>query len=157
MKTKYRYIIIIIVVSLIALFGYFMFKKAFNDKTYDKAIVKFNGEVVATVYFKERRVEKEVEGEYPKIDLKNNFIIILGNPQEENKRYEVFIKYNFEKRSIKIDKEKRSKKYYKRKREKNKNIYSNREIKKTSGSIICLQNGVVISFENYGDDFDGYV
>src|SRR5690625_1157007 len=145
MKTKYRDIIIIIVVSLIALFGYFMFKKAFNDKTYDKAIVKFNGEVVATVYFKERRVEKEVEGEYPKIDLKNNFIIILGNPQEENKRYEVFIKYNFEKRSMQIAKEESPKKY------------CSREGKKTSGSITCLPNGVVISFENYGDDFDGYV
>jgi len=145
MKTKYRDIIIIIVVSLIALFGYFMFKKAFNDKTYDKAIVKFNGEVVATVYFKERRVEKEVEGEYPKIDLKNNFIIILGNPQEENKRYEVFIKYNFEKRSMQIAKEESPKKY------------CSREGEKTSGSITCLPNGVVISFENYGDDFDGYV
>lgn len=146
MKTKFRDIIIISVVSLIALLGFFMFNKTLKTTTYDKALVKYNNKVVATVYFKEKKVVKEVEDEYPIIDEENNSIIVLGNPQgNDNIRYKVYITYDFQKRTMRVSKEESPKKY------------CSQEGEKSAGSITCLPNGVSITFENYGDEFDGVI
>lgn len=145
MKTKYRDVIIILVISTIAIFGYFMFKKAFSNQKHDRALIKYNGELVASVDFKERKVTKEVEDSYPIIDLENNIIIILGNKLEDGKRYEVHIKYDFDKRSMQIVRETSPKKY------------CSKEGEKTSGSITCLPNGVTITFDDYEDDLDGII
>lgn len=147
MKTKFRDIVIIVTVALVAVIGFFMFNNTFKKTTYDYSIIKYNNEIVAIVHFEREEVEIVLmyEENYPKVNLEENTITLLGKKQKD-KRYELVIQYNFKKRSMKIVEEVSPK-----------GICSNLGTS-TSFPLICEPNDIFIQFYNYGDDvLDGII
>lgn len=147
MKTKFRDIVIIVTVALVAVIGFFMFNNTFKKTTYDYSIIKYNNEIVAIVHFEREEVEIVLmyEENYPKVNLEENTITLLGKKQKD-KRHELVIQYNFKKRSMKIVEEVSPK-----------GICSNLGTS-TSFPLICEPNDIFIQFYNYGDDvLDGII
>src|SRR5690554_8082618 len=103
MKTKFKDIVLIVAVIIIALSGFLMFSNVFKNTTYNMSMVIHNKEVVAEVDFvnKEVKILKQDELGYPKLNEVNNTITILGN-FNAGSSFELVIKYNYEKHSMQI-------------------------------------------------------
>src|SRR5690554_3110541 len=140
MKTKFKDIVLITAIALIALIGFLMFSNVFKNTTYNMSIVVFNKEVVAEVDFvnKEVNILKQDEGGYPKLNEELQTITILGNSQG-GERFELVIKYNYENHSMQIVEEVSPK-----------NICSS-DGEQTARTITCIPNGVTITFSNDGE------
>jgi len=140
MKTKFKDIVLITAIALIALIGFLMFSNVFKNTTYNMSLVVFNKEVVAEVDFvnKEVNILKQDEGGYPKLNEELQTITILGNSQG-GERFELVIKYNYENHSMQIVEEVSPK-----------NICSS-DGEQTARTITCIPNGVTITFSNDGE------
>lgn len=147
MKTKFKDIVLITAIALIALSGFLMFSNVFKNTTYNMSLVVFNKEVVAEVDFvnKEVNILKQDEGGYPKLNEELQTITILGNSQG-GERFELVIKYNYENHSMQIVEEVSPK-----------NICSS-DGEQTARTITCIPNGVTITFSNDGEvDLDDII
>ena len=147
MKTKFKDIVLIVAIVIIAVAGFLMFSNVFKNTTYNMSLVIYNKEVVAEVDFvnKEVKILKQDELGYPKLNEVNNTITILGNSQG-GERFELVIKYNYEKHSMQIIEEVSPK-----------NICSS-DGEQTARTITCVPNGVSITFSNDGEvDLDDII
>lgn len=147
MKTKFKDIVLIAAIALIALSGFLMFSRVFKTTTYNMSLVVFNKEVVAEVDFVNKKVNilKQDEDGYPKLNEELQTITILGNSQG-GERFELVIEYNYDKHSMQIVEEVSPK-----------NICSS-DGEQTARTITCIPNGVTITFSNDGEaDLDDII
>lgn len=126
-----------------------MFKSAFKKAKHDYALVFYGRSEVAKIDFQINDVilydQSDAIG-YPILNREEQTITVLGAPQE-GVRYEVVIKYNFEKRSMQIIVESSP------------NNICSKDGEQTSKSITCLPNRISIVFKDVGkvDDVDGEI
>lgn len=140
MKTKFKDIVLITAIVIISVAGFLMFSNVFKNTTYNMSLVIYNKEVVAEVDFvnKEVNILKQDELGYPKLNEDNQTITILGNSQG-GERYEVVIRYNYDRHSMQIIEEESPKKV------------CSSDGEQTARTITCIPNGVSIIFTNDGE------
>lgn len=148
LKKTTRDFIIISVVVIIATLGFIMFADAFKKKqgnvTHVTVVYNSNEELVK-VDFRKREVsiiadQSDASG-YPKVDLENKTITILGAKQPQyEKRHDVVIRYDFEKRSMMIVSE-----------ESPENTCT-KQGETFTGRIDCLPNKVSVKFHSSKED-----
>lgn len=138
-----RDIIIIIIIIALSLLGYYYYNK-FNSKAdASRAEVIYGREVLVVVDFAKNKVDvvsiqKGIDAQYTKkypiIDTKNSTITLLGDFTLKNIRQEVIIKYDFNRRSMKIIDE-----------ESPNNVCSKLG-ESTRKPLICIPNNIRVNF-----------
>lgn len=137
MKTKVKDIILIVAIAIIAFSGFLIFRDAFKNTTYNRSFIYMSKVKFVEVDFTNGKIiVHQTEGNYPIIDEEKQTITLLGKMQTDGNRYEIVVKYNFEKHSMQIIEEVSQK-----------NICSNQG-EQTAQSIICIPNGLTIIFSN---------
>lgn len=149
MKTKYRDLIIIIVIVLITIIGYFMISNAYKKTTFTNSIIKYRDTIVADVDFENKKVslidqENNSVG-YPKHDSTNNTITILGDYKIDGIRQEIVIKYNLEDRTMQVIEEESP------------NNTCLKQGVSNGKPISCIPNNVIIVFISSGTNYDDII
>lgn len=104
---------------------------------------------IVSIYFDSELVviNREQEGSegsqiYPMVDEENKTITLLGDYRIQGERQIVVIKYNFERKSVKIIEEQSP------------NNICSRQGESTGLPVICLPNRIRIEFSTSDDDYD---
>lgn len=147
-KSSKRDIIIIILLLIASLASYFIYQAVINNRDVSKANVFYHRDIVVVIDFELEKVETISDqlsaNEYPKIDLINRTITLLGDYTIDGIRQEVVIEYSFERKSVQIIKE-----------ESPNNICS--KLGESTGKpLICAPNGINVSFD-FGEDLDNEI
>lgn len=149
MKTKYRDLIIIIVIVLITIIGYFMISNAYKKTIFTSSVIKYRDTLVAEIDFENKKVnlidqENNSVG-YPKHDSTNNTITILGDYKIDGIRQEIVIKYNLEDRTMQVIEEESP------------NNTCLKQGVSNGKPISCIPNNVIIVFISSGSNYDDII
>lgn len=149
MKTKYRDLIIIIVIVLITIIGYFMISNAYKKTIFTSSVIKYRDTLVAEIDFENKKVnlmdqENNSVG-YPKHDSTNNTITILGDYKIDGIRQEIVIKYNLEDRTMQVIEEESP------------NNTCLKQGVSNGKPISCIPNNVIIVFISSGTNYDDII